>query len=184
MIPALRTAALRKATLVELIKILVMVAVIFVAFRATAMPRIVLGQSMEPTLHTNEWVLLERVSYWLHGPQRGDVVVFKAPDDPGLEYIKRVIGLPGDHVVVREGHVWINGRLLIEHYIAAPPDYSDDQLVPKGYLYVLGDNRDNSDDSQVWGMLPQTNIIGQAIAVYWPLSALSLLGDPSYGSVR
>jgi signal peptidase I len=169
-----------KRSLLGLLKTAAIVAALFFALHAALVPRIVLGHSMDPTLHNHEWVLLERVSYWLHGPQRGDIVVFKAPDNPGEEYIKRVIGLPGDHVTVLGGRVWINGRPLTEHYIEAPPDYTDDQIVPAGYLYVLGDNRDNSDDSHVWGLLPEANIIGHAVAVYWPLNELSLLLDPTY----
>jgi signal peptidase I len=173
-----------RKSLVELIKTVAIVAVLFFGVRAAVMPRIVLGQSMEPTLRTNEWVLLERVSYWLHGPERGDIVVFKAPDNPSEDYIKRVIGLPGDHVVVRDGHVAINGHVLTENYTAAAPDYVDDRVVPQGYVYVLGDNRDNSDDSHIWGLLPERNIVGEAVAVYWPLSNLSFLPHPGYGVVR
>lgn len=169
---------------IETVKTIAIAAVLFLAVRATVTPRIVLGHSMDPTLHTNEWVLLEHVSYWLHGPQRGDIVVFNAPDNPGQEYIKRVIGLPGDQVSVRDGRVSINGHALKEPYIAAPPDYLDNRIVPTGYLYVLGDNRGNSDDSHVWGLLPQRNIVGHALAIYWPISALSLLLDPAYGKVR
>jgi signal peptidase I len=171
-----------RRTLFALLKTVVIVGAIFFAVRATVLPCVVLGHSMEPTLHNDEWVLVDRVTYWIHGPQRGDIVVFKAPDNPGEEYIKRVIGLPGDHVVVQGGRVWINGQPLTEHYIAAAPDYADDQIVPQGYLYVLGDNRDNSDDSHVWGLLPQANIVGHVLAAYWPLNDLSLLLDPSYGA--
>ena len=175
--------ALRR-NLIDLLKTVLVAAVLFFGIRATVVPRIVLGQSMEPTLHNNEWVLLERVSYWFHGPERGDIVVFQAPLTPSEDYIKRVIGVPGDHVVVQGGNVSVNGRRLTEKYIAAAPNYQDDQTVPKGELYVLGDNRDNSNDSHMWGLLPERNLVGRALAVYWPLSDFGLLPHPSYAGLR
>lgn len=175
--------ALRR-NLIDLLKTALVAAVLFFGIRATVVPRIVLGQSMEPSLHNNEWVLLERVSYWFHGPERGDVVVFQAPEVPSEDYIKRVIGVPGDHVVVQDGNVSVNGHRLTEKYIAAAPNYRDDKLVPKGELYVLGDNRDNSNDSHLWGLLPERNLVGRAMAVYWPLSDFGLLPRPSYSGLH
>lgn len=173
-----------RRAVMEVLQTIVIGAILFFGVRAAVVPRIVLGQSMEPTLHNNEWVLLEKVSYWLHGPERGDVVVFKFPGDPSEDYIKRVIGLPGDHVSVRDGHVYVNNHQLSEKYIAAAPDYTDDKVVPKGDLYVLGDNRDNSSDSHEWGLLPEKNIVGKAWFSYWPLPDLSFLHGPSYPGVK
>ena len=175
--------ALRR-NLIDLLKTVLVAAVLFFGIRATVVPRIVLGQSMEPTLHNNEWVLLERVSYWFHGPERGDIVVFQAPLTPSEDYIKRVIGVPGDHVVVQDGNVSVNGHRLTEKYIAAAPDYRDDRTVPSGELYVLGDNRDNSNDSHMWGLLPERNVVGRALAVYWPLSDFGLVSHPSYAGLH
>lgn len=179
--------ALRR-NLIDLLKTVLVAAVLFFGIRATVVPRIVLGQSMEPTLHNNEWVLLERVSYWFHGPERGDIVVFQAPLTPSEDYIKRVIGVPGDHVVVQDGNVSVNGHRLTEKYIAAPPDYAGcqycDVVVPNGELYVLGDNRDNSNDSHMWGLLPERNVVGRALAVYWPLSDFGLVSHPSYAGLH
>ena len=132
-------------------------------------------------VHNDEWVMLDKLSYMLHSPQRGDIIVFKYPKDPTQDYIKRVIGVAGDHVVVDNGHVYVNGRQLSESYIADPPDYSEAQCnycdvqVPKGYLYVLGDNRDNSSDSHVWGFVPLGNVIGKAMFAYWPMPDVTLL---------
>jgi signal peptidase I len=139
---------------------------------------------MEPTLHNHEYILVEKVSYWFRSPERGDIVVFRYPGDPSEDYIKRVIGLPGDHVVVHDGHVFVNGHQLTEPYIAAPPDYTDDRVVAKGDLYVLGDNRDNSSDSHEWGLLPRANIIGRAWVAYWPIPDLTFLHQPSYPGVH
>lgn len=158
--------------------------VLFLAARASLQPFTVQGQSMEPTLHNHQFILVEKVSYWFRSPERGDVVVFRYPDDPSQDYIKRVVGLPGDHVQIKNGAVYINAHRLSERYIAAPPDYSGctycDVRVPKGSLFVLGDNRDNSSDSHEWGMLPRGNIIGRAMLAYWPLPDLTFLHQPSY----
>jgi signal peptidase I len=171
-------------TILELLQTVAITAILFLGVHAMVAPRIVQGQSMEPTLHNNEWVMLDRLSYWFHGPERGDIVVFKYPNDPSLDYIKRVIGLPGDHVVVRDGHVYVNGHQLNEPYIAAPPDYTDDRVVPKGFLYVLGDNRDNSSDSHEWGLLPRANVEGRAWFTYWPAPDVTFLHQPSYPGVH
>lgn len=173
--------------MVELIETLAITVILFLIARASLQPFTVQGQSMEPTLHNHEFILVEKVSYWFESPQRGDIVVFKYPDDPTQDYIKRVIGLPGDHVVIQNGGVYVNGTRLTEKYIAAPPDYAGctycDVVVPKGDLFVLGDNRDNSSDSHEWGLLPRGNVIGRAVLAYWPLPDLTLLRDPSYANV-
>ena len=168
----------------ELIETLIITLGLYLAARTALQPFTVLGQSMEPTLHNQQYILVEKVSYWLHAPERGDVVVFKFPGNPSEDYIKRIIGVPGDHVVVGNGHVSVNGHQLTESYIADPPDYTDDKTVPPGNLYVLGDNRDNSSDSHAWGLLPRSDVIGRAWVALWPLTDLALLRDPSYPGVR
>jgi signal peptidase I len=126
------------------------------------------GSSMEPTLHTGEFVVVDKVSYRIGSPQRGDVIVFHYPRNPQKEYIKRVIGLPGDTVNITDGHVYINGQPLQEPYIAAAPAYPGSWTVNEGALFVLGDNRNNSDDSHRWGTVPFNYVVGRAILVYWP----------------
>jgi signal peptidase I len=168
---------------VEWVSTIAITVLLYLALHAAVEPRIVLGQSMEPTLHTGEYVLLDKLSYHFHQPERGDIVVFKYPYAPNDDYIKRVIGLPGDHVVVQDGHVYVNGHQLVERYIANAPNYTDDKVVPKGDLYVLGDDRDNSSDSHIWGLLPQRDLIGRALFVYWPLPDLSWLPRPSFPGV-
>lgn len=126
------------------------------------------GSSMEPTLQTGEFVLVEKVSYRINAPVRGDVIVFHYPRNPQKEYIKRVIGLPGDLVNITGGHVYINGRMLQEPYIAAAPAYPGSWTIDADSFFVLGDNRNNSDDSHRWGMVPRDYVIGKAILVYWP----------------
>ena len=114
---------------------------------------------------------------------RGDIVVFWFPDDPSKSYIKRVIGLPGDTVEVHEGHVRVNGIDLDESYLnqqlnmshaSRPPTY-----VKPGYYFVMGDNRDNSSDSRIWGLVPKKYIYGKALFRYWPLSNATVISHPN-----
>ena len=173
-----------RSTLIEYGSTILVAILLYFTLHAAVEPRIVLGQSMEPTLHNNEYVLLDKFSYWFHGPERGDIVVFHYPFAPSDDYIKRVIGVAGDHVQVYGGSVHVNGVRLSERYIADTPNYTDDKVVPKGDLYVLGDNRDNSSDSHIWGLLPLKDVVGRALVAYWPISDASLLQRPSYPNVH
>jgi signal peptidase I len=131
--------------------------------------------SMEPTLQINDRLVVEKISYLFNQPQRGDIVVFWPPDSlfpPGQRrdaFIKRVIGLPGDTVEVRDGQVFIDGVPLEEDYIKAPPNYEwGPETVPEASYLVLGDNRNSSYDSHAWGFVPHENIIGRAVVRFWP----------------
>ncbi|MCC6192313.1 MAG: signal peptidase I [Anaerolineales bacterium] len=133
------------------------------------------GPSMQPNLYTGQFVLADKLAFHLGQPQRGDVVVVRTPVSPGIEFIKRVIGLPGETVVVADGLVRVNGQALQEPYIAAPPDYNGQwALGPDEYL-VLGDNRNDSSDSHVWGPVHRPAILGKALVIYWPLSDWKVL---------
>jgi signal peptidase I len=128
------------------------------------------GQSMEPNLHTNQRLVVEKLSYHFHGPQRFDVVVLKVPSQGDELLIKRVIGLPGETVEVKNGHVYIDGQLLEEPFTTAetrPGRYSK-ITVPPLHVFVLGDNRDRSNDSRSFGPVPIQNVIGKAWLSYWP----------------
>jgi signal peptidase I len=143
------------------------------------------GFSMEPTLHHGEFVVVNKIAYMLGSPERGDVIVFHYPQDPEQEYIKRVIGLPGDQVEVNAGTVYINGEALQEPYIAAPPTYNDRQwTVPAESLFVLGDNRNNSSDSHTWGFVPMDYVIGKAAVVYWPPKDWGLVPHTSASAIK
>ena len=126
------------------------------------------GQSMLPTLNNGEFVLVNRLAYKLGEPVRGDIVVFRSTTQLDLDLIKRIIGVPGDEVRISEGHVVVNEATLVEPYISADPSYSGEWSVPDGYLFVLGDNRNDSSDSHAWGLLPVENLIGKAVLIYWP----------------
>jgi signal peptidase I len=133
------------------------------------------GASMEPTLHDGELVVVNRLAYLRHEPERGDIIVLRPPIDPQRRFIKRVIGIPGDTILVQNGEVFVNGILLHEPYIAEAPLYSGEWSVGPGEVFVLGDNRNNSADSQNWGNLDQDEIIGKAILIYWPPNQLGLI---------
>jgi signal peptidase I len=114
-------------------------------------------------------VLADKLAFYLGEPQRGDVVVVRPPVNREVEFIKRVIGLPGERVVVAEGLVRVDGRPLREPYIAAPPNYSGEWMLGEDQYLVLGDNRIDSSDSHVWGPVQRRDIVGKALMVYWPL---------------
>ncbi len=133
------------------------------------------GFSMLPTLEDGQFVLVNRLAYQFDKPHYGDIVVFHYPLDPGQDLIKRVIGLPGDTVVVSGGKVYVNGAQLSEPYIAAIPMYEVEWMVPEDHLFVLGDNRNDSSDSHSWGPVPMKNMIGKAVLVYFPFNKMMLI---------
>lgn len=129
--------------------------------------------SMLPTLQPGEFILVNKLAYRLGDFHRGDVVIFH--HSVTEDYIKRVIGLPGDHVRVQGGLVYINEQPLKETYIAASPNYTGSWVVPSDELFVLGDNRNQSSDSHSWGFVPSNTVVGRALVVYWPLESFKIL---------
>ena len=152
----------------DIVETLALAVLLFLGINAISARVRVDGTSMRPTLEDGEFVLVNRLAYRFGEVQRGDIIVFHYPQNPRDELIKRVIGLPADEVLVSQGGVSINGVKLDEPYIAAAPDYAGTWRVPADFLFVLGDNRNNSSDSPEWGMLPTQNVIGRALLVYWP----------------
>ena len=159
---------------VQIVAIALVLALLIRSF--VAEPRYIPSDSMIPTLATGDRLVVEKISYRFHPPTTGDIVVFEPP--PQLQrrgyskdqaFIKRVIGTPGEVVQIQDGKVYLNGTALEEDYIAQPPAYNMPPVrVPEGHLFVMGDNRNNSNDSHIWGFLPQPNIIGEAIWRFWP----------------
>jgi signal peptidase I len=137
---------------------------------------VVRGNSMSPGIHDGDRILVEPWSYLLGGVERGDVVVLRYPLDPSVDYIKRVIGLPGDLVTLAGGHVWVNGELLVEPYIA---DQDRDSYlsarVRDGHVFVLGDNRPRSSDSREFGQVPDDYVRGRVEVRLWPLERVGLV---------
>ena len=165
----------------DVLETLLLSAVLFLAINALSARVRVDGFSMKPTLQDGEFVLVNRLSYRFGEPQRGDIIVFHFPPDPSSQdLIKRIIGLSGDHIVVAKGVVSVNGQPLSEPYIAAPPLYNGEWLVPAGDLFVLGDNRNDSSDSHSWGMLPKNEIVGKALFIYWPFEEWKLIDHYSF----
>ena len=164
-----------KQVLWDLVETVLLALLLYLGINAVSARVRVDGFSMRPSLEDSEFVLVSRLSYFFGEPQRGDIIVFNFPMDPTQELIKRVIGLPGDEVLVENGSVKINGQVLHETYIAAAPLYSGRWQVPAGHLFVLGDNRNDSSDSHSWGMLPVENVVGKAVVIYWPPSMWSII---------
>ncbi len=189
----------------EILQTVLLTLIIFLAVRAVVQNFKVEGASMEPTLHSGQYLLINKIGYahlegtpayaFVHpdsaqssdpgylfgGPQRGDIIVFRSPVQPDKDFIKRVIGVPGDTVEIRGGQVYVNGSILDEPYIRDRPPYvAPRQVVPPGHYFVLGDNRPNSSDSHVWGLVPADNIIGKAWVSYWPPNLWGVLAPPAY----
>ncbi len=157
--------------LTELLQTILLAALIYLAINAATARIRVKSISMQPTLYESDFVVVNKLSYKLGMPGRGDIVVFRVPFDPTSEpYIKRVIGLPGDTVRIANRKVYVNDVLLDEPYIKAEPSYTGSWIVPQESLFVLGDNRNNSSDSHQWGMVPLGNVIGKAEFIYFPVS--------------
>jgi signal peptidase I len=139
------------------------------------------GHSMMPTLEEGEYLIINKLSYYLGEPQRGDIVVLHYPRDRSKEYIKRVIGLPGDQVEVSNGVVTVNGVVLDEPYLAANPIYGNQSwTVPPDQYFVMGDNRNNSSDSRDWSFLPRSDIVGKAALIYWGVDDWGLVPHYSH----
>ncbi|GCE05629.1 signal peptidase I [Dictyobacter aurantiacus] len=159
----------------EIIETVILTILMFVIINLAVQNYDVDGPSMEPSLHNKERIMVDKVSYHLHDPARGDVVVFVAPPDPALNYVKRIIGVPGDVITIQGTTVKINNTVLQETYV--DPSYQGNpyqpivnKVVPKDQYFVMGDDRKNSSDSRLWGFVPRQNIIGRAALVYWPLN--------------
>ena len=135
------------------------------------------GQSMEPNLHTDQRLVVEKMSYRFHSPERFDVVVLKLTSRGDELLIKRVVGLPGETVEIRDGRVYIDGQVLEESFLRAEtrPGRHGQVTVPPLHVYVLGDNRNHSNDSRSFGPVPLENIVGRAWVSYWPLEVMGLV---------
>ena len=168
----------------ELLKgliILAIVAVIAHFFFATIF--IISGESMEPNFHDKQLILVEKIGYFTHAPKRGAVIGLRFLGDPEYrKYIKRIIGLPGETIEIKEGRVFINNSKLLEVYLPTELQTEPDmkKVLGDDEYFIMGDNRNNSSDSRVWGVLPQKEIIGRAWAVLWPFKDAEILPQPVF----
>lgn len=174
----------------DIIEIVVVALSIFlVVYLFFMQPHQVNGQSMEPTLISKEYVLTDKVSYQTGNPRRGDVVVFHAPESAGCaegtgcDFIKRLIGLPGDIVLIRDDKVYVNGEPLAEPYLAegviSPPGVftrgEREIVLGQDEYFAIGDNREHSSDSRAWGPITKSSIVGRAFMRYWPLNKAGII---------
>ncbi len=151
-----------------------------------AQPHRVSGQSMYPTLENGDYILTNKIGYTFGEPQRGQIIVFKEPRDESLDFIKRIIALPGDRLKIQNGKIFLNGNVLNEVYLhedvtTLPATFLKDGqevTVPEGRYIVIGDNRLASSDSREWGFITRDEIIGQAFFKYWPLYSIGLIQSP------
>src|SRR5918995_4241797 len=135
------------------------------------------GASMEPTLHSRQYVVVDTLLPRARSVQRGEVIVFRYPRNPDVEYVKRVVGLPGEVIAVAHGRVWVDGQPLQEGYVRDLPRYVWGPVrVPQGSVFVLGDNRNSSSDSHLWGPVPLSHVVGRAVFAWGPPVRWSWLG--------
>ncbi|MBD2527399.1 signal peptidase I [Nostoc sp. FACHB-133] len=174
---------------IEGIKTVVLSLILALGIRTfVAEARYVPSGSMEPTIQPNDRLIVDKISYDFSSPNRGDIVVFNPTKTLQSEnyhdaFIKRVIGLPGEKVEVKNGQVYINGSPLKENYIEAKPDYKFGPVtVPANSYLVLGDNRNDSYDSHYWGFVPRSNIIGKAFFRFFPFNSMGEFSRPVYVS--
>jgi signal peptidase I len=172
----------------ELARVVIIAFIIMLVFRFfVAEPFIVSGASMVPNFHNKEYLIISKIQYRFHEPERGDVVVFKYPKDPSQYFIKRIIGLPGEKVQLQEGRLRIfnanhpEGFVLQEPYLPAGTQtlgHEGTFTLEKDEFYVLGDNRDQSSDSRVWGVLPKYDLVGRAWLRVFPLPQFGIIDHP------
>ncbi len=177
-------ASHRSHFLREIVETVLLTVAIFLLVNAATGRFRIEGASMEPNLHDSEYVLIDKVSYRLHAPERGDIIVFERQGNE-RDYIKRIIGLPGDTVQISGGRVLVNGIALDEPYLnqATHTDIPAWQ-VEEGRYFVMGDNRNNSSDSRAFGSIPLKDIVGRAWLVYWPPSDWAAVPHHTYAAVQ
>ena len=157
-----------RSLLRETLETILLTVIIFLVLNTATGRFQVRGSSMEPTLHDGQYLVISKVAYWIHPPEQGDIIVFHPPNSPADDYIKRVVGLPGEQMEIRDGVLLVDGVVLEESYVVNPGFYSGMWNLEDGQYFALGDNRRNSSDSHSWGVLPQENIVGKAWLCYWP----------------
>lgn len=168
----------QKSALREILESLIIAVILALLIRAFVFqPFYIPSGSMEPTLQIQDHIIVNKFIYRFREPERGDIVVFKYPLNPKKDFVKRLVGKPGERVELRSSKVYVNGREAPEKFLPPGLKFQDfgPVLVPENTYLMLGDNRNNSDDSRVWGPLPKENIIGKAMLVYWPLDRIRIM---------
>lgn len=167
-----------KRFLREILSTIILAVIIFVLLQTTFQTFIVIGSSMEPNFEWTQRLVINKMVYRFQEPERGDVIVLELADNPNVDYIKRVIALPGDDVEVENGQVYVNGYPLDEPYIKEAPNYAmQEREVPADNYFVLGDNRNNSNDSHNSWTVPRENIVGKVWLSIWPPARWGIVPD-------
>src|SRR5438067_10850868 len=173
----------QKSFLRDTLEIVFLALVLYVVIQYAVQTVHVLGSSMYSTLHDNDLLVASKISYKLHPPQRGDIIVFKPPDEASRDFIKRIIALPGERIRISNSVVYINGQVLQESYLPEKWTYNNnwpadgqDKLVPPGEYFVMGDNRNHSSDSRTFNFIQLSSILGKAEVRIWPLGQVGFLG--------
>ncbi|TRZ52060.1 signal peptidase I [bacterium] len=175
----------------EFVEAFVISASVFVVVYLFLMqPHQVKGNSMFPTFNDKEYLLTDKITYKRSDPSYGDVIVFKAPTNENFDFIKRVIALPGQTVMVKGGHVYIDGKKLNENYLSSDIVTNAGQFLLEGESYVVqpgeimafGDNREHSSDSRDWGPVPEQNIVGRVFFRYWPTNVIGVISNQAKAS--
>lgn len=174
---------------IEFIQTLVIFAVVaIIVYAFIAQPHKVSGSSMFPNLHHGDYLITDKLSYRFNPPQRGQIIVFKNPREESQDYIKRIIGLPGEKVKVQDGHIYVDGKTLKESYLSpeiitnpgAFLQEGQEIAVEKERYLVVGDNRPASSDSREWGFITKEEIIGKAFLRYWPINSTGIISAATY----
>jgi signal peptidase I len=183
-LPIRPSSLLSKGLARDLVEVLVLALGLYVLATTAVQTVRVVGSSMYPSLSDGDLLIASKVDYRLHPIERGDIVILKDPYDPSRDFIKRVVGLPGDRISIRNHRVLVNGTPLREPYVQSPwveqadwpgPGQPDGEVVPAGSYFVLGDNRDHSSDSRVFHEIGQRDIDGKAVMRFWPLQRMKIL---------
>jgi signal peptidase I len=172
----------QKSFLRDTLEIVFLALVLYVVIQYAVQTVHVLGSSMSLTLHDNDLLVASKISYKIHDPQRGDIIVFKPPNEDSRDFIKRVIALPGDKIRITNSVVYINGQVLHEPYLPEKWTYNNnwpadgqDRLVPPDQYFVMGDNRNHSSDSRSFSFIDRAAILGKAEVRIWPLNTVGFL---------
>lgn len=176
--------------------VVIALSIFLIVYLFIMQPHQVNGASMFPAYEDGEYLLTDKISYRMHVPQRGDVIVFRAPEaaqcpeGTGCDFIKRIIGLPGDTIEVKSDSIYVNGTLLEEPYLpqgtpSRPGTYTQNGPVKiaEGEYFVLGDNRNHSSDSRTWGQVPEKNIVGKVFFRYWPPQLIGPVQSVTYAGL-
>jgi signal peptidase I len=173
---------------IDIIQTLLLAAAVFlVIYVFLFRPFQVNGSSMYPNYYDREYILTNIIALHFEEPKLGDVIIFKSPENPDKDFIKRVIGTPGDKILIKNGDIYINGKILDESHYLDPSVKTNPGLfikedtefiASKDEFFVLGDNRSNSSDSREWGFVPKENIVGKSFFVYWPFNLIGFVSNP------